>query len=55
MRVFRIEQGENEYWISEQDFATCYAQFGRVDRVTQFNVVEPLDVTAQANGDYWDQ
>jgi hypothetical protein len=53
-RVFLVEKNDKQYWISENDFESCYDQFGRVDCVTQFNVVEPLDVTAQANGDYWD-
>lgn len=55
MRVFKVEQGDEVHWLDETDFAQCYAMFGRVDRVTQYDVVKPLDVTSQANGDYWDQ
>jgi hypothetical protein len=55
MRAFLIEQGAKEYLIGEEEFASCYQIFGRIDRATQYDLTNPLDVTAQANGDYWDQ
>ena len=53
-RVYRVVDDHNDvYWV--EDASTIYESFGRVLEVTQFDLMNPLDVTDQMNGDYFDQ
>lgn len=53
-RVYRVtDETDEEYWV--EDPHTIYETFGRVLEVVQFDLMNPLDITDQINGDYWDQ
>lgn len=54
MRVYKVETDGEIYWVDEESFNYIYEQFGRVDSVIQYDLSNPLDVTAQANGDYFE-
>jgi len=53
-RVYKVTDDMYEiYWVDEP--STIYETFGRVIEVIQYDVMNPLDVTDQINGDYFDQ
>lgn len=53
-RVYRVTDDQNDvYWVDDPN--TIYDSFGRVLEVIQYDLMNPLDVTDQANGDYFDQ
>ena len=53
-RVYRVtDETDEEYWVGDPH--TIYETFGRVLEVVQFDLMNPLDITDQINGDYWDQ
>lgn len=53
-RVYRVTDDQNDvYWVGDAN--TIYDSFGRVLEVIQYDLMNSLDVTDQANGDYFDQ
>jgi hypothetical protein len=50
-RVYKVVDKDGyEYWLD--DPAEITRSFGTVAEVTQYDLMNPLDVTAQINGDY---
>ena len=53
-RIYRVVDDRSDvYWVDDPH--SIYESFGRVLEVTQFDLMNPLDVTDQMNGDYFDQ
>lgn len=53
-RVYKVTDDTYDvYWVD--DPSTIYESFGRVVEVIQYDLMNPLDVTDQMNGDYFDQ
>lgn len=49
--VYRVVDSEEEiYWV--EDPHTIKASFGSVTEVTEFQLVEPCDITDEVNGNY---
>lgn len=50
-RIYKIVTKDDEvYWVDDPYEIT--SSFGTVAEVTQYDLVDPLDITAQINGDY---
>ncbi len=50
-RIYKIvDKDGDEYWVD--DPAEITRSFGTVAEVTQYDLMNPIDVTAQINGDY---
>jgi hypothetical protein len=50
-RIYKVvDKDGDEYWVD--DPAEITRSFGTVAEVTQYDLMNPLDVTAQINGDY---
>jgi hypothetical protein len=45
-----VDKDGDEYWVD--DPAEITRSFGTVAEVTQYDLMNPIDVTAQINGDY---
>ncbi len=52
-RIYRVIDDTNEeYWVADPN--TIYESFGKVLEVTQYDLMNPLDITDQMNGNYFD-
>jgi hypothetical protein len=50
-RVYKVTDKDSDvYWLD--DPADITSSFGTVVEVTQYDLMNPLDITAQINGDY---
>lgn len=56
LRIFKIiDQNYEEFWLTEEEITTVYTEFGRLIEATQYDLTNPLNITDQVNGDYFDE